>query len=232
MAYGTAIIWTLTNMHFEILIEDQSGKVALEALLPRILTAESTFSIHPYKGIGHIPKGLVTTLDPKKRVLLNQLPRLLVGYGKAFEGYPDGYRAAVIVICDLDSRDRDIFLAELEAVFDNCDPKPNGCICLCIEEGEAWLLGDKDAVINAYPTAKKAILNSYVNDSICNTWETLADAVYTGGAVALAAKGASEVGRLKSEWATEIAPLVNIEENKSPSFQFFLNVLRELSDDD
>ncbi len=31
------------------------------------------------------------------------------------------------------------------------------------------------------------ILNSYVNDSICGTWETLADAVYLGGAAALIA---------------------------------------------
>lgn len=216
-------------MHFEVLVEDQSGKVALEALLPKILKSGCTFNIHPYKGIGHIPKGLKSTLDPKKRVLLNQLPRLLGGYGRAFRAYPDGYNAAVIVICDLDDRDKRSFLADLEEVFESCDHRPNGLVCLCIEEGEAWLLGDKNAVRGGFPNANEAILDSYEYDSICGTWETLANAIHAGGAAGLSAKGASEVGRMKSVWANEIAPLIDIEANRSPSFQFLVRALTSLS---
>ena len=36
-------------------------------------------------------------------------------------------------------------------------------------------------VKSAYPNAKDAVLNSYVQDSICGTWEVLADAVHPGG---------------------------------------------------
>jgi len=38
-------------MHFEILVEDISGKTALEILIPKIISTEQhTFEIHPYKG--------------------------------------------------------------------------------------------------------------------------------------------------------------------------------------
>lgn len=65
-------------MHFEILVEDISGKIDLEILVPKIINTEQhTFHIHSYKGIGHIPQGLKSTSDPKKRILLDQLPRLI-----------------------------------------------------------------------------------------------------------------------------------------------------------
>ena len=48
---------------------------------------------------------------------------------------------------------------------------------MAIEEGEAWLLGDIPAIQSVYPNAKNAVLNGYENDSICGTWEKLADAV-------------------------------------------------------
>jgi hypothetical protein len=38
-------------MHFEILVEDISGKTALEILIPKIISTEQhTFEIPPYKG--------------------------------------------------------------------------------------------------------------------------------------------------------------------------------------
>jgi hypothetical protein len=38
-------------MHFEILVEDISGKTALEILIPKIISTEQhTFEIHPNKG--------------------------------------------------------------------------------------------------------------------------------------------------------------------------------------
>lgn len=43
-------------MHFEILVEDESGKIALEKFIPKILDSQHTWNIHSYKGIGHIPK--------------------------------------------------------------------------------------------------------------------------------------------------------------------------------
>ena len=38
-------------MHFEILVEDISGKTALEIIIPKIIsTQQHTFEIHRYKG--------------------------------------------------------------------------------------------------------------------------------------------------------------------------------------
>ena len=66
-------------MHLEILVEDQSGKKALDILVPKIIGDQHTFNVHPYKGIGRIPKNLAANRDVTKRVLLDQLPRLLRG---------------------------------------------------------------------------------------------------------------------------------------------------------
>ncbi len=90
-------------MHFEFLIEDLSGKKTLEILVKKVIDKEHTWKIHSYKGIGRIPVGMGEVNDPKKRMLLTQLPKLLNGYGKTFAGYPDAYQAAVIVITDLDN---------------------------------------------------------------------------------------------------------------------------------
>src|SRR3546814_18923100 len=87
-------------MHFEILIEDQSGKRLLDTLASQLIANEHTFRIHPYKGIGRIPKDLAGKADPKKRILLDQLPKLLRGYGQTFFSYPEDYCAAVILVCD------------------------------------------------------------------------------------------------------------------------------------
>ena len=210
-------------MHFEILVEDRSGQKALDILLPKIIGAQDTFKVRGYKGSGRIPKGLIPKTQANKRILLDQLPKLLRGFGSSFLA---SYPAAVIVVCDLDDKCLKTFRQELFAVLHACNPRPNTRFCIAIEEGEAWLLGDMTAIKAAYPQARDAVLNGYVNDSICGTWEVLADAVFPGGSRALVRRGA--VGREKSVWATKIAPLMDVENNASPSFRYFREKLREL----
>ena len=95
MVFGTATIWMRGNlMHFEILVEDQSGKKALDLLVPKILGDRHTCCIHSYKGIGRIPRNLGDKADASKRILLDQLPKLLRGYGNTFAGYPHDYPSA------------------------------------------------------------------------------------------------------------------------------------------
>jgi hypothetical protein len=215
-------------MHIEILVEDLSGKKALDILVPKIVGDKDTFRVHAYKGIGRIPSNMKDARDPSKRILLANLPKLLKGYGRTFHGYQPDYRAAVIVVCDLDDRNRTAFLGELNAILNACHPRPETYFCLAIEEGEAWFLGDLRAVRAAYPVADDNVLNSYVNDSICGTWEVLADAVYPGGAKALSRKGWQAVGAEKTRWAEEITPLMDVENNASPSFNLFREKARSL----
>lgn len=216
-------------MHFEILVEDQSGKKALDILVPKIIGDNHTFKVHPYKGIGRIPKNLSGNADTSKRILLEQLPRLLRGYGNTFVNYANNYSAAVILVCDLDDKCLKTFRQELFAILNACSPKPETRFCIAIEEGEAWFLGDISAIKAAYPKAKVAFLNSYKNDEICGTWERLADAVFPGGAQSLSGKGWRAIGTEKSAWSERIAPHMDVANNSSPSFCYFKAKLQELA---
>ena len=216
-------------MHFEILVEDQSGKKMLDTLIPKIIGDQHTFRVIDYRGIGHIPRNLTSNTDARNRLLLDQLPRLLRGYGNTFANYPADYPAAVILVCDLDDKCLKLFREELFTILNACNPKPETRFCIAIEEGEAWLLGDLPAIKVAYPNARDNVLNRYENDSICGTWEFLADAVFQGGSSALRKRGGQAVGAEKSAWAERIAPQMDVETNRSPSFRYFRQKIQELT---
>ncbi len=212
-------------MHIEILIEDSSGKRLLDCLLPRILGEQGqphTWRLLSYKGISRIPAGLKASSDPAKRMLLDQLPRILRGYGKT-PGID-----AVVVVLDSDRRDCVAFLTELRTLVNELDQAPQTLFRLAIEEIEAWYLGDRAALLKAYPRAKQRALESYVQDGVCGTWEVLADAIHPGGAVAIKKAGWPLPGQLKHEWAEKIGPGMDIEHNASPSFCKLRDGLRRL----
>ncbi len=215
-------------MQFEILVEDASGKIVLESVLDKIFgpnRQDHTYRIISYKGIGRIPKDLRGTTDPKKRFLLNQLPKLLRGYGKSLQNFS----AAVVVIVDLDDKDCQTFKQEMLDILNDCNPQPTTLFRIAIEEGEAWLLGDRNAVKTAYPDAKEHVLNTYVQDGICGTWEKLADAIYPGGSQKLKRLGWPHTGKAKCDWARKIAPHLDVESNRSRSFQVFRDGIRNLA---
>lgn len=211
-------------MHLEFLVEDSSGAKLLELILPKILDRDAhTWRIHKYKGIGRIPKDLGRQGDAAKRVLLQQLPRLLQGYGQT-PGID-----AVIVVVDTDRNDCVAFLEELREVLAACDPAPRTLFRLAIEEIEAWYLGDRQALAGAYPKAETEVLKRYVQDSVCGTWELLADALYSGGSKAVIKAGWPLPGELKHEWAEKIGPWLDPERNLSPSFCKLRDGLRHLA---
>ena len=212
-------------MHIEILVEDSSGEMLLQVLLPQLLGPQGephTWRLHAYKGIGRIPQDLGKKADPAKRILLDQLPRLLRGYGRT-PGID-----AVVVVLDTDKRDCAAFLAELKAAADACNPVPTTLFRLAIEEIEAWYLGDQVALLAAYPRAKQDVLGKYVQDSACGTWELLADAVHSGGSAAIKKAGWPLPGQVKHEWAKRIGPMMAPERNISPSFGKLRDGLRLL----
>ena len=212
-------------MHLEILVEDQSGSIALKSILEKLLGSNGTahsWTIHPYKGIGRLPKNLFGVTNPVNRLLLDQLPNLLRAYGKSL---PDS--SAVVVVVDLDDRDCPTFKQELIDVLNACDPRPKTLFRIAIEESEAWLLGDRAALKAAYPNAKDAVLDSYAQDSICGTWEVLADAVGPIGSRRLKRSGPL-AGKAKCEWARNIGPHLNVNLNQSTSFQVFRDGVRKL----
>ena len=214
-------------MHFEILIEDLSGKELLEILVPKIIdTALNTYKIIPYKGLGRLPKDLQTTGDPSKRILLEQLPRLLRGYGKKFTN-----NEVIIVVVDNDRRNCAEFKQELMQTLNTGYPRPRAFFRIAIEEIEAWILGDKTATEKAYPKLNQREYASYTQDGITGTWEKLADITLNPkNAKNLKRSAYYEIGKQKSEWAKNIGAHMDIHNNISPSFNCFRKKLEELSD--
>jgi hypothetical protein len=213
-------------MHIEFLVEDSSGRRLLEQLIPKIIGPEGaphTWRLHAYRGVGKIPAKLTAKADPAKRMLLDGLPRILRGYGKT-----PGVDATVVVL-DSDRRDCKKFLRELLRLQDDFPPTSMVTLFrLAIEEMEAWYLGDRRAVLAAYPEADKTVLDRYKQDTVCGTWEVLADAVDPGGAQAIKAAGWPRPGELKHKFAETIGPHMELARNKSPSFRKLCDGLRRL----
>jgi hypothetical protein len=208
-------------MHLEILAEDSSGATLLSHLMPKLLGPlgePHTWRLHAYRGVGRVPKGLQPASDPAKRTLLDQLQRLLRGYVKT-----PGIDAVVVVV-DTDGRDYRAFLEELRAMARDCGAGDRTLYRLAIEEIEAWYLGDRTALLGAYPRARKPILDGYVQDSVGGTWELLARATHPEhGRVTWSASG-----HVKHEWAERIGPRLDPPANLSPSFAKFRDGVRRL----
>lgn len=213
-------------MHFQFLIEDQSSAALIEILMRRIsLTNEDiTFNCKSFKGIGGFTKKN-TVKETKSGKLLNDLATYLRGFNRSLQYIP----AVIIVVLDNDTRNTKEFLAELNQVARQNRINLDHVFCIAVEEVEAWLLGDEAAVLAAYPSAKHQLLHTYVQDSICGTWEVLADVIYPGGVSKLKKDCPTyiEIGKCKSEWARKIGIHMDIAHNNSPSFNYFITEINK-----
>ncbi|MCW5983556.1 MAG: hypothetical protein KIT09_36030 [Bryobacteraceae bacterium] len=215
-------------MHFEVLIEDRSGEVLLDSLMSKIFGTNGyphSWRTHAYRGIGRVPRDLRGKTDPQKRILLDRLPRILAGYGRSLQGQD----SAVVIVVDVDARDCIELKKELLQVLRACNPGPRTLFRFAVEETEAWLLGDRRALLKAFPKARLNVLDAYVQDSICGTWEVLADSVFPGGSAALRSAGYPKIGEEKHRWACLIGPHLDIDGNLSHSLKIFRNGILDLS---
>lgn len=210
------------HMHFQYLVEDQSGAALIRILMQKIveLYPNATYDCKGFRGIGGFTRKN-TIKETKTGKLINDLATYLRGFDRSLQSFP----SVIIVVLDSDDHDVQQFRSELEAVAMQNMIKIDHVFCLAVEEIEAWLLGDRHALLSAYPQAKMQVLNAYVQDSICGTWEVLADAVYPGGTSKLSREHASfvEIGKLKAEWAQNIGIHMDLKSNESPSFNDFIH---------
>lgn len=209
-------------MHFQFLIEDQSSAALIEILMQKISIKNEniTFDCKAFKGLGGFTKKN-TVKETKSGKLLNDLATYMRGFNKRLQDIP----AAIFVVVDNDTRNTASFLAELNGVAQQNMIAVDYVFCIAVEEVEAWLLGDETAILAAYPSAKLQPLHAYVQDSICGTWEILADVVYPGGSSKMKKDCPTyiEIGKYKNEWAQKIGVHMDIERNNSPSFNDFIS---------
>ncbi len=206
-------------MLIEILSEDKSGAVVVERLAERIVANEGMdveVNVHPHRGCGSLPKDLTAKPPKFASSLLDLLPSELRAYNKVYAGKD----LILIIVMDSDDKDPQTLRQELYRVASKFAPDVRNVVGICTEEVEAWMLGDKNAVVDAYPDCKTEVIDAYEQDSICGTWEVLCRAI-SENADDLIDIGYPAIGHYKALWAENISRYMLPQKNVSPSFNTF-----------
>lgn len=201
----------------EVLVEGTSDHPTVRTILKKRfgLIEDQDFRIHPHQGRGNLSKNPHQKPDPKCRGLLDLLPAKLKAYGS----FPED--RCVIVLVDADDTPCQELKAELVELHRKLKFLPSCALFrIAVEEIESWFIADPDAVKRAYPKAKISDLARVNPDSIIGAWELLAKAI---GQKAESCSRAD-----KTEWATKIAPHLNLNDPKSPSLKAFITGINKL----
>jgi len=191
-------------MHIEFLVEEQSIEMALKILVPKMIGSQHTFVIHNFQ-------------DKKK--LLKRLPKRMQAYANFL---PDDWRIVVLVDRDNDDCKK---LKQALCTASYVMTQKKGFVVLhriAIEELEAWFLGDIPAIRVEFPKVpanldKKQKFRD--PDAIKGgTWKTLDKLI----------KDYGYQGLFKTDFAKRVAPFMDIENNRSKSFQVFRDGLRKI----
>ena len=215
-------------MHFEVLTEDRSGGVVVEALMDKILKPlllNYSIAIRPHRGKGDMPDDLYA--PPKKFAsgLMDLLPAKLRAYDRVYAGTD----FVLVVVMDSDSLFPDDVREILTGQVRTFAPGLSRVIGICVEETESWMLADEEAVMTAYPEADRTIIREYLQDSVCGTWEVLCRAILREKAHGLIRIGYPAIGQYKQEWAHRISRYMEPDRNVSPSFSRFSEELIQVS---
>lgn len=150
-------------MKIEILVEEPSMKGFLEPIFPKIIPPPDTWNVH-------VLSCFKTKLEKRLRGFTHQEPETV----------------RIIIISDLDRKDCREIKQWLEDIVHRAglhtktNPGQDGSYTvitrLAIQELESWILGDPQALHDAYDRIPASIRtkSKYLNpDSIGNTWKSL-----------------------------------------------------------
>jgi Domain of unknown function (DUF4276) len=203
---------TTGDLRLEVLVEERSAVRVLDTLIPKIIP-----------GISFVIREV-----PGKTRLLKELPNRLKGYANQLTFM----RLKIVVLVDRDDDD----CVELKRTLDGLAATAGLSTAataskdfvllnrIVIEELEAWFLGDVPALCAAYPRLPESLgqqARFRDPDAIRGgTWEALRDV--------LQKYGYHTSGFRKLELATDVAPHMDVESNRSTSFQVFRDGPRRL----
>ena len=147
-------------MLIEILSEDKSGAVVVERLARRITQIEGLdieVNVHPHRGCGSLPKDMTAKPPKFASSLLDLLPSELRAYNKIYKGKD----LILIIALDSDDKNPQELRQEVYTVASRFAPDIRSIVGLSTEEIEAWILGDRAAILEAYPDSREDVLDSY-----------------------------------------------------------------------
>lgn len=203
----------MKTSRFEFLVEEPSMEAFLNAVLPRMLPADTAFEIHAFQG---------------KQALLRKLEKRLKGY---FRFMTNDHR--VMVIVDQDNDDCKDLKSKLESACANAELRSRRAAAtsnwqivtrIAMQELEAWYFGNWLAVCAAYPRVPENTPKNkrYRNpDAIPDTWENFERILKKAGYY--------KQGINKVEAAINIGGHFDPRNSLSKSFQAFRDAIDEIS---
>jgi len=206
----------MNTARLDILVEEESAEHLLRVLTPRIVP-EVPFEIRRFSG---------------KPALLRELPQRMRGYSQILRFDPT---LRVVVLVDRDDDDCVALKAQIEQVvrdsgLSTLTSVGDGWACvatrIAVEELEAWLFGDVEALRQVYPRIPAALdRQARYRDPdaiVGGTWESLERV--------LQKHGYHPGGLPKIRVAGAVARHMDIEKNRSHSFAQFRDGVRRLVD--
>jgi hypothetical protein len=192
-------------IHVEILVEEHSAEAAFKTLVPKIVGQDVSFAIRRFQG---------------KQDLLKRLPGVLRGFAVRISW--EALR--VVVLIDRDAQDCRELKRQLVGLSQEAElPSEFVLHRVVIDELESWFLGDVPAMRTAYELLPKDLGKQarYRDpDATGKASRALEDL--------LRSQGYHRNGLAKTVVAEAVAPHMDIENNRSKSFQVFRDGLRRL----
>lgn len=186
----------------EILVEELSMEVFLKGLLPRILPED-------YK----LGQNCFVYPHEGKNDLQKRLPRRV----RAYRSYPEDVK--LIVVHDQDSADCIKLKQQLVKLIKNEDVNIQFLVRIACRELENWYLGDLKAVEKVYPKSKASGLSRKAKFRNVDKIQGSREMEYLS----------KEFG--KTSCARSLAPIIDIEDNTSVSFNQFISGLNKFLKD-
>lgn len=181
-------------IHLEFLLEERSMVAMLDILLPKILDSQQiTYRLHPHNGKTDLERSI-----PRKARVFGRIPNCYL-----------------VIVRDQDAADCKLVKT---ALVELCckNHAPSFLVRIACRELESWLLGDLEAVEQAYPkskAARQARKAKFRNpDALGNPAQELG-------------KLTKKMGKINRTAA--IASYMELERNRSHSFQVFVKGLRD-----